>query len=101
MDVNLRYYASILQSYMEYINAQDKELIKEWENNIRPLLVKQYPFQQDGIFNMNADIKYFIQEIDVLIKKETNKNKSSIHIKLNNNIYKKKKVTWKDYEKDK
>ena len=101
MDVNLRYYASILQSYMEYINAQDKELIKEWENNIRPLLVKQYPFQQDGIFNMNADIKYFIQEIDVLIKKETNKNKSSIHIKLNNNIYKKKKVTWKDYDKDK
>ena len=102
MDLNIRYYVSILQSYMEYIKAQNKELIKEWENNIRPFLIQQYPFQQDGIFNMNADIKYLIQEIDVLIKKEKNKNKSNIHIRLNNdNIYVKKKVTWKDYDKDK
>ena len=93
-DVNLRYYVSILQSYMEYINAQDKELIKEWENNVKPFLIQQYPFQQNGIFNMNADIKYFIQEIDVLIKKETNKNNNRIHIRLNNdNIYKNKKIT--------
>ena len=85
---------------MEYIKAQNKELIKEWENKIRPFLIKKFPFQQDGIFNMNADIKYLIQEIDTLIKKETNKNNNNIHIRLNNNIYIKKKVSRKDYDKE-
>ena len=82
--MNLRFYVSILQSYMQYLKIQNKELIKEWENNIKPFLLKRYPFQQDGIFNINADIKFLIQEIDNIIKKDSNNNR------LNNNIYIKK-----------
>ena len=69
IDLNLRFYVSILQSYIEYLKYPDKELINSWNNDIKPLLLKVYPFQQNGIFNVNADIKYLIKEIDNLISK--------------------------------
>ena len=75
-DLNLRFYVSILQSYMQYAKIQNKELIKEWDNNIKPFLLKRYPFEQNGIFNINADIKYLIKEIDNIIK-DSNINKSN------------------------
>ena len=87
MDLNLRFYTSILLSYMEYLfseNNQNKELIKEWQSNISPFLLKKYPFQQSGIFNLNADVKYLIEEIDTLIKKGNKSNNiNNVYIKKN------------------
>ena len=86
-DLNLRFYVSILQSYLQYLKTPNTELINEWENNFKPFLLKIYPFQQNGIFNINADIKFLIQEIDDLIKK----GKSNKYNVANKNfIYKKK-----------
>ena len=84
IDLNLRFYVSILQSYMNYLYAHnnlDKELVNEWQNNISPFLYKKYPFQQKGIFNLNADIKYLIEEIDTLIKKQNRLNNNNIYVK--------------------
>ena len=72
MDLNLRFYISILQSYIDYIKTPDDELINSWEKDIKPYLFKVYPFQQNGIFNVNADIKYLIKEIDSLIVNSKN-----------------------------
>ena len=72
MDLNLRFYISILQSYIDYIKIPDEELITSWEKDIKPYLFKIYPFQQNGIFNVNADIKYLIKEIDSLIVNSKN-----------------------------
>ena len=72
---------------MEYLfseNNQNKELIKEWQSNISPFLLKKYPFQQSGIFNLNADVKYLIEEIDTLIKKGNKSNNiNNVYIKKN------------------
>ena len=84
MDLNLRFYVSILQSYMEYLNTeknQNKELIKEWQCNIKPFLYKKYPFVQSGIFSLNADVKLLMEEIEALIKKS--KDNDNIYIKKN------------------
>ena len=72
MDLNLRFYISILQSYIDYLKTPDEELINSWEKDIKPYLFKVYPFQQNGIFNVNADIKYLIKEIDSLIVNSKN-----------------------------
>ena len=69
IDLNLRFYVSILQSYLEYLKVPDKELINSWHDEMKPFLLDTYPFQQNGIFNVNADIKYLIKEIDSLISK--------------------------------
>ena len=91
MDINLRFYVSILQSFMQYLNNENKELVKEWESNIKPFLLKKYPFEQNGIFNINADIKYLIKEIDNLLKKGKNNNDFNYKNDLNsNNIHVKK-----------
>ena len=84
IDLNLRFYVSILQSYMNYLYAHnnlDKELVNEWQNNISPFLYQKYPFEQKGIFNLNADIKYLIEEIDTLIKKHNRLNNNNIYVK--------------------
>ena len=84
IDLNLRFYVSILQSYMNYLYAHnnlDKELVNEWQNNISPFLYQKYPFEQKGIFNLNADIKYLIEEIDTLIKKQNKLNNNNIYVK--------------------
>ena len=86
MDLNLRFYVSILQSYMEYLDIeknQNKELIKEWQSNISPFLYKKYPFEQSGIFSLNADVKLLIEEIEALIKKSKNSDNIYIKKKLN------------------
>jgi len=72
MDLNLRFYISIFQSYIDYLKTPDEELINSWEKDIKPYLFKVYPFQQNGIFNVNADIKYLIKEIDSLIVNSKN-----------------------------
>ena len=87
----MRFYVSILQSYLQYLKISNAELIKEWENNIKPFLLKKYPFQQSGIFNVNADIKFLIQEIDNLNKNGKN-NRNKFSNQLNNNAYKRKTI---------
>ena len=63
-----------MESYIEYIKNPSNDLVNFWESNIKPFILKKYPFQQDGIFNINADIKYLIQIIDNSVKKENNVN---------------------------
>ena len=85
MDFELRFYVSILQSYMEYLDKEknhNKELIKEWQSNISPFLYKKYPFHKSGIFSLNADVHFLMEEIEALIKKS----------KVNDNIYIKKNI---------
>ena len=75
---NLRFYIFLFHSYIDYLKFPDKELFNCWDVDIKPFLLKKYSFEQSGIFNVNADIKYFITEIDKIIKKlnykEINKN---------------------------
>ena len=67
--------------------------MKFWENDIKPYLKNTYPFQQNGIFTVNADVKFLIKEIDDLIAKgnnasNTNNNtdsKNTINEQNNNN----------------
>ena len=63
-----------MESYIEYIKNPSNDLVNFWESNIKPFILKKYPFQQDGIFNINADIKYLIQTIDNSVKKENQRN---------------------------
>ena len=57
-----------MHSYIDYLKIPDKQLTDSWENEIKPFLLKKYSFEQSGIFNVNADIKYLINEIDKFIK---------------------------------
>ena len=68
MEFNLRFYIFLLHSYISYLKLQNKDLTNSWENDIKPFLITKYSFEQSGIFNVNADIKYLIKEIDNLIK---------------------------------
>ena len=75
---NLRFYLFLLHSYISNLKRPNKELFNSWDIDIKQFLLKKYSFEQSGIFNVNADIKYFITEIDKIIKKinykELNKN---------------------------
>ena len=75
---NLRFYLFLLHSYISNLKRPNKELFNSWDIDIKQFLLKKYSFEQSGIFNVNADIKYFITEIDKIIKKinykEINKN---------------------------
>ena len=81
-EFNLRFYVFLLHSYIDYCKIPSKELISSWDNEIKPFIFKKYSFEQSGIFNINADIKYIIKEIDTLIKK-------SRYITMNKNILEK------------
>ena len=82
-EFNLRFYIFLLHSYIDYCKIPAKELITSWDNEIKPFLLKKYSFEQSGIFNVNADIKYLINEIDNLIKK-------SRYLTMSKNILEKK-----------
>ena len=82
-EFNLRFYIFLLHSYIDYCKIPTKELITSWDNEIKPFLLKKYSFEQSGIFNVNADIKYLINEIDNLIKK-------SRYLTMSKNILEKK-----------
>ena len=74
IDLNLRFYVTILQSFIEYLNASDEIIIKGWKEEIKPFLLNIYSFEQNGIFNINADIKFLIDDIDKMIEKSEHKN---------------------------
>ena len=83
IEFNLRFYIFLFQSYLDYIKIPNKDLIEAWDNNIKPFFLKKYSFGQTGIFNVNADIKFLINEIDNIIKK-------SKYLIMNKNIFEKK-----------
>ena len=85
VDLNLRFYASILQSYIEYQKEPDEIIIKGWKAEIKPFLLKIYKFEQNGIFNINADIKFLINDIDKMTEQSEQK-KINIDNKLKENI---------------
>jgi len=39
-------------------------LKEAWSTKIKPLIIKKYPVQKSGIFNVNADVEFLIGEID-------------------------------------
>ena len=39
---------------------------------IKPLLLKKYPMQKSGIFNVNADVEFLMKEIDKINTPEKN-----------------------------
>ena len=50
------------QSYIEYLKTPEEKLKKTWNTKIKPLILKKYPVQKSGIFNVNADVeKCFIK----------------------------------------
>ena len=73
----MRFYVSILQSYIEHLNVPDEIIIKGWKEVIKPFLLNIYKFEQNGIFNINADIKFLINDIDKMTGQ-------SEHEKINN-----------------
>ena len=87
IEFNLRFYVFLLQSYIEYIKIPNKELINAWENDIKSFLFKKYNFEKDGIFNVHADVKFLIKDIDDLIKKSKYKTMNKeLSYKKNNMI---------------
>ena len=62
------------QSYIEYLKTPEEKLKKTWNTKIKPLILKKYPVQKSGIFNVNADVEFLIGEID---KMNDTKNASS------------------------
>ena len=95
VDLNLRFYTSILQSYIEFLKNPDNIIIKGWEEDIKPFLLKTYPFNQNGIFNINADIKFLINDIDDMIKRSNNNN---IIINNDNNSKEDNNIIYEDRE---
>ena len=90
IDLNLRFYVSILQSYIEYLKTPDDIIIRGWKEEIKPFLLRIYPFSQSGIFNINADIKFLIIDIDNIIEQSefNNINIDKIINENKNIIYK-------------
>ena len=105
MSFNLRYYMFLLQTYIEHLKIPNEELINAWKNEIKPFLFEKYPFEKDGIFNVNADIHYLINYIDDLIKKaqliiinkELSKNKDNM-IKVPSNDSIKRRDSMKNFD---
>jgi len=95
VDLNLRFYTSILQSYIEFLKNPDNIIIKGWEEDIKPFLLKTYPFNKNGIFNINADIKFLINDIDDMIKRSNNNN---IIINNDNNSKEDNNIIYEDRE---
>jgi hypothetical protein len=82
------------QSYIEYLKTPEEKLKKTWNSKIKPLILKKYPVQKSGIFNVNADVEFLIGEIDKMndIKNATsNSNNNEIRSRLHdirlNTIY--------------
>ena len=82
------------QSYIDYLKIPEEKLKKTWNTKIKPLILKKYPVQKSGIFNVNADVEFLIGEIDKMndIKNATsNSNNNEIRSRLHdirlNTIY--------------
>ena len=66
---------SLLQMYLENIDYFDNNLIKSWQNEIKPFIYQKYPIVKEGLFNINSDLYYLIQIIDSFKDKYDEKQK--------------------------
>ena len=60
----LRCCLALFQSYIEYLNKPNDKIKTIWNKKIKPDLLKKYPMEKNGIFNVNADVELLINEID-------------------------------------
>ena len=63
-DFFLKCCLALFQSYIEHLNKPDEKIKETWNLKIKPILLKKYPIQKSGIFNVNADVEFLIKEID-------------------------------------
>lgn len=63
-DFSLRCGLGLFQAYIEYLNKPEEKIKAAWNLKIKPFLLKQYPIQKSGIFNVNADVEFLMKEID-------------------------------------
>ena len=73
----IRYYISLLQTYIESNKKFDTNLINSWKNEVKPYILQKFPPKQDGLFTVNSDLEYLIQIIDSLKEEYENKQKES------------------------
>ena len=71
------------QSYIDYLKIPEEKLKKTWNTKIKPLILKKYPVQKSGIFNVNADVEFLISEIDKIndIKNVTSNSNNNNEIR--------------------
>ena len=62
--------------YIQYLINPDEKVISFWLGILRPYLYKNYPLNKIGIYNQNADLHLFINQIEQIIK--NNKEKELI-----------------------
>jgi len=62
--------------YIQYLINPDEKVISFWLGILRPYLYKNYPLNKVGIYNQNADLHLFINQIEQIIK--NNKEKELI-----------------------
>ena len=93
-DFSLRCGLALFQSYIEYLNKPEESIKIAWNIKIKPLLLKKYPIQKSGIFNVNADVEFLMKEIDKINtpqKEISESDKTYIRSRLNdiriNTIY--------------
>ena len=63
-DFSLRCGLGLFQAYIEFLNKSEEKIKAAWNLKIKPFLLKQYPIQKSGIFNVNADVEFLMKEID-------------------------------------
>ena len=56
----------MIQIYIDNNNVFDYELINVWKEEIKPFILRKYPMVKEGLFNVNSDLNFLIQNIDSL-----------------------------------
>ena len=69
---------ALFHSYMQYLKKPDEKMKTLWNLKIKPDLLKKYPTQKNGIFNVNADIELLINQIDKMNINQNEINESDI-----------------------
>lgn len=69
----LRCCVTLFQIYLVYLGNPEEKIKLEWNNKLKPFILKMYPFEKDGVFNKNTDVQFLIKEIDKIISQGNNK----------------------------
>ena len=64
LDFDLKFYAMIFESYIEYLKNPDIKIFSFWKKKLKPFLIKNFPINKKGIFTTNADIDLLIKKLD-------------------------------------
>ena len=72
--------------YIENSKNFDISLIKAWQDEIKPFLIKQFPITKSGLFTVNSDIEFIIKVIDSLKEQYENKQNASESIIFKDNV---------------